>query len=372
MKKVSNSPYLPNAGRAYTTFDGALKFDQDLTKSLRDLFIEFASRLNETLPKDGSEPMTGDLDLGGNDITNVATFTTTGNVTVGGDLSVGDDLTVTDDASVGGDLVVTGSVTASSFIGLPASAAAVFNGDIFGLTLSNNVTDPTNDIDIAPGHAASDDATPFKITLASVLTKRLDAAWAVGTNQGGLDTGAIANTTYFVWLIRRPDTGVVDALLSASPTSPTMPANYTQKRYIGPIVRSGGTIQAFKQENDFFEWVTQSVDVNAVTNGVSTLRTLRVPIGKVVRAKFVVRIANTAGAVSGVNHWNPALGSTLPNNYTGYLHMFVNSAVSQAFSENFEILTNASGQIYNRANGASFTSYEIVTEGWWDSRGRYS
>ncbi len=59
-------------------------------------------------------------------------------------------------------------------------------------TLSNNA-DATNDIDIAVGEAASDGATPFLMTLASSITKRLDAAWSVGTGNGGLDTGSIAN-----------------------------------------------------------------------------------------------------------------------------------------------------------------------------------
>jgi hypothetical protein len=60
-----------------------------------------------------------------------------------------------------------------------------------GLILSNNVTDATNDIDIAAGVATAYDGTywrPFELT--SAITKRLDAAWAVGTGNGGLDTGS--------------------------------------------------------------------------------------------------------------------------------------------------------------------------------------
>jgi hypothetical protein len=80
------------------------------------------------------------------------------------------------------------------------------NRSIRGLTLSNNGSDATNDIDVAAGNTAADtDGGP--LILPAVITKRLDAAWAVGTNQGELDTGAIANTTYHVWLIRRPDIG---------------------------------------------------------------------------------------------------------------------------------------------------------------------
>lgn len=67
--------------------------------------------------------------------------------------------------------------------------------------------------------------------------KQLDAVWAVGDTAGMLDTGAIAAATpYFIWAIKRPDTGVVDILASLSSTAPTMPTGYTLKRRLGIIV----------------------------------------------------------------------------------------------------------------------------------------
>lgn len=60
MKPVPKTPYLPNAGRAYTIL--ALNaFDQDLNKALFNTFVEFATRLNAVIPLDGSEPFTGTL-----------------------------------------------------------------------------------------------------------------------------------------------------------------------------------------------------------------------------------------------------------------------------------------------------------------------
>src|SRR5262245_24479105 len=50
----------------------------------------------------------------------------------------------------------------------------VLQNYIAGLTLSNNTTDATNDIDIATGQAA-DSTNAVMMTLASGLTKRLDA-----------------------------------------------------------------------------------------------------------------------------------------------------------------------------------------------------
>jgi hypothetical protein len=99
-----------------------------------------------------------------------------------------------------------------------------------GLDLGINALDPANDIDIAAG-AARDAADSEDMTLASALVKQTNAAWAVGTNAGGLDTGSLsANTQYYVWLIKRTDTGVVDVLFSTSNSSPTMPTNYDKKR----------------------------------------------------------------------------------------------------------------------------------------------
>lgn len=66
-----------------------------------------------------------------------------------------------------------------------------------GAALSNNGTDATNDIDIAAG-ACRDSTNAVDITIAA-MTKRLDANWAAGTNQGFRNSAAaITDTTYHV------------------------------------------------------------------------------------------------------------------------------------------------------------------------------
>jgi hypothetical protein len=119
-------------------------------------------------------------------------------------------------------------------------ATAYFpTGFVYGLTLTTDATDATNDIVIAVGGARSDDDTANLVQTASLI-KRADANWAVGTNQGMLDTGAVGNSRYALWSIKRPDTNVVDVLSSTSFTAPTMPANYTVKALIGEFTRAGG------------------------------------------------------------------------------------------------------------------------------------
>jgi hypothetical protein len=52
----------------------------------------------------------------------------------------------------------------------------------------------------------------------------------------GLDTGAEAgNTWYYIYLIWNPTTALVNGLLSASATAPTLPSGYTKKRLIGAV-----------------------------------------------------------------------------------------------------------------------------------------
>jgi hypothetical protein len=112
-----------------------------------------------------------------------------------------------------------------------------------GLELSRD-TDTAHDTIVGTGGCR--DATDAQnMTLSSVLTKQIDASWAVGDDQGGLDgteTSAgtpDASTLYAVWLIKRSDTGVVDALYSESFTGPTMPTNYDYKRLIGCVYVNG-------------------------------------------------------------------------------------------------------------------------------------
>lgn len=110
---------------------------------------------------------------------------------------------------------------------------------------------------VAAGIAA-DSTTTDLMTLAASLQKAGNAAWSVGAGGGSLDTGTIANSTwYHVHLIKRTDTGVVDVLTSLSATAPTLPANYTLFRRIGAMkTTAGGVWTSFTQIGDEFLWAT--------------------------------------------------------------------------------------------------------------------
>lgn len=258
-------------------------------------------------------------------------------------------------------------------------------GHIFGQTLSNNSTDGDHDIDIAAGSAATDDTTPISMRLASSLTKQLDAAWAVGTNAGGLDTGSIAaNTWYHVWLIQRSDTGVVDALSSTSATSPTMPANYDRKRRIGSVLTDGSAnIIPFKQTGDYFQWDLASVILEVSVTGfavptTATLQTLTTPPGVKCMANLTlyVQFHRAYNTFMAAHVWDPDV--TEPTSATAYADAALYNANAPSTSNyngvtvGHRVMTDVSSQVkYKGVNNSTYSRIDIYIKGYWDPRGRF-
>src|SRR5437588_11928647 len=103
-------------------------------------------------------------------------------------------------------------------------------------------------------------------------------------------------------MIERTDTGIVDVLISQSPTSPMLPANYTKKRRIGSM-KSNGSSQwiKFTQVGDEFLWDAAVADVlgSATITTTNTVYTLgSVPTGVSVLAFVRLVFVNSAGAGS--------------------------------------------------------------------------
>jgi hypothetical protein len=273
---------------------------------------------------------------------------------------------------VGTGLSGGGDLSADRTISLDA---ATFQGHLAGLGLSNNVTDAANAVDIAAG-AAVDDTGAIVIKLSSGITKKLDAAWAVGTDQGGLDgTESVAGTPdtstwYHVHLIHRSDTGVSDVLFSESATAPALPTNYDYSRRIGAVFNDGsGDILAFKQNGDWFQWVTSIQDVNETT-GHTTSRSLRVmssPLGVKCRVRIRGYVPEAADIVSLAQ--DPDETDATPNKTMTAPGGSWNNTTSEQQIADLDIQTNTSSQIATRSSAAS-KPLDMVTVGYWDNRGR--
>lgn len=224
----------------------------------------------------------------------------------------------------------------------------------------------------ASAGVAVDGTNASAMVLASALTKST-SAWAVGNNQGALDTGTIANNTwYHVYLIQRSDTGVVDVLISTNATSPTMPVSgaYDRKRRIGAM-KTNGSAQwtKFYQYGDYFLWDVPVKDIDTTSLSTTpTLFTLSVPTGVNTRAVLKGN-AKHGTATNGLLLYSPnttAQAADTPEGNATIIFQVNNVYVS--FAD--QIVTDTSGRVY-AVSSASSTTVKGDTIGWFDPRGQW-
>jgi len=116
------------------------------------------------------------------------------------------------------------------------------------ITIANNATDANNDIDFSAGVFQFSDGSGQAVATA-IMTKRLDATWSAGTNQGGLLNGTAVpkaiNSTYHCYKIYNPTTGVEDSafLLGIAGTAPdptsVLPSGFTKFKRVASILTDG-------------------------------------------------------------------------------------------------------------------------------------
>lgn len=211
-------------------------------------------------------------------------------------------------------------------------------GYISGLEISNAPGDAEHDIVFSAGRARSSD-NQGNIVLTSDITKRIDAAFAEGTNQGGLDTGTVAaDTVYYAWVIAKVD-GTTDGLFSLSSSLPTIPSGFTRRRVIGWLrTDSDSNLMPFTwKENGEYDWglFDESASaVNSVTHGA-------IPSG-VDEIELWFRISDVAGTAGGPEI---ELGTSSGIETTGYdggtFRISGSTAGSEANSASFLLANTA-------------------------------
>lgn len=222
-----------------------------------------------------------------------------------------------------------------------------------GFTMSTAGASAT--MTVAAGQA-TDSTNAVMMSIASALGKTT-AAWAVGNNQGGkLSAAAIAPSTwYYFYAIRRPDTGVVDIGFDVSSSTPTLPINYTQYRYIGAGLTDGSSNwTAFTQMGREFFFVTPPLDVSSAGTGTAgVLATLSVPRGRKVKA-FINAAAQQQIYISDPNNADmPPQVSASPL-----------LSISNGQGGSTSVWTNLSAQIRYRCNVSGWLY--VATLGWLD------
>lgn len=238
-------------------------------------------------------------------------------------------------------------------------------GHIDGLITSNNTTDAAHDIDVATGKCRSiDDTTDIK--LSSLITKQIDAAWAAGTNAGGLASGVslTANTKYFVFILGF-EGGTADVGFDTSSTAVNLladaaviAAGYNKYRRIGSVLTDGSSnILAYHQYGDYFYFDTPILDYSnpALTTTFVTI-TLSTPL-----AECTAILTGRGGTVGQTVYIKPTICTGNPTIVT-----FGNSTEGgQAL-----IVTNSSSQVDVATNVGGGANCDIETQGWIDFRGR--
>lgn len=245
---------------------------------------------------------------------------------------------------------------------------------ILGLTMPNAAGDVTNDIDFGAGMCM--DSTDVSLIRCNALTKQLDAAWAVGSAAGGLDTGAIANTTYHCFAIKKDSNGVGDFLFSASATAPTMPAGYTYFRRIGSFKRIAGAIQLYTQDGNLFQLTTISQEALTSNPGTSAVLVVcAVPAGINVEADVAFQAQDaTPDAVTWGLLTSPGQTDSTPATTMMSLLLFgaaASAAIPASATHSRRVRTDTSAQIRYRLSASTADHVvRIMTHGWVDRRGQ--
>lgn len=258
---------------------------------------------------------------------------------------------------------------------LVEAIALLGKGYIYGLSISNNGTDSDHDIDIAAGTAMSEDGNLEWLNVASGLTKRIDATWAVGTASGGLFTGTVANNTwYHVFVIRKTSDGSVDAGFDTSLTAANIPTGYVEYRRIGSVLTDGSAnIRAFVQSGDHFLLSVPVQDYSASNPGTSAVTpTLSVPPSADAIIDITIRddtptVGDTYCLVT-----SPAQTDSTPSSSLFSLSMPGGVGLTvRTESARMEVMANSSRQIRFRMDRSDADiSVKILTLGWNDHRGR--
>jgi hypothetical protein len=246
----------------------------------------------------------------------------------------------------------------------------IAQGYIFGLTMSN-AADTANDITVDAGEATAEGGGAV-ITLAASITKQLDAAWAVGTNAGGINTGAEAVSTWYeVHLIRRPDTGVVDVMFTTTANRATLPTNYTQQRRIGWIRNdAAGAILQFTQVDDHFTLTTQVNDVSATSTATAAAVTLTAPPSSIARFRATNQCTTSTNTTFHTVFSEIVEGNVTPAGTTGIASLG-GLDLAATMAGHFELRVSSTSTIEHDSDGAT-TTFDISTYGWIDARRRMS
>jgi hypothetical protein len=237
------------------------------------------------------------------------------------------------------------------------------------LALSNDATaDIANEIAVQDG-VCTDSGNSVLIKLSSVISrKKINVVWAAGSNAGMLDTGAIADGSYFIFLIAQAGGANPDILASLSPTAPTMPSGYAFKRRIGAIVRKAGANLQFVQDGNKVSWVNRTIELNSAINyGIARVsQAITIPVG--IRVEAFGSMHLNVNANTGIVVTDLATTDVSPVSASG-MDLFALSGNANAGQ--WQAMSNMSGQVGVRVGSTGASIFvTMTTKGYYDTRGQ--
>jgi len=225
------------------------------------------------------------------------------------------------------------------------------------ITIANNSTDSNNDIDFSAGNFTFSDYSG--VAVLSALTKRLDASWTAGTNQGGLDTGIKANSTwYHCYAIHNPTSGVSDAIFSKNATTPSLPTGYTKYDYIASfLTNTSGNIIVGNYDFDrvgsyTFKYNLAKKDFDGTFSTNVIPYTLSTPLGLNTNALVNIYINSDNTSSLGVYGYFYEFFKDIVNASSSNFNVIAGNFGSYQFFQNapLEITTNLLSQIRGVVN----------------------
>jgi hypothetical protein len=258
--------------------------------------------------------------------------------------------------------------TADPIAGAPLTNATIAAAQLRSYLAGLQRTGSTGTTYDQAAGVANDDTNTVVMSLVSGT---INAA-TVGAN--GIDAGALtATATFHAFAIGKTD-GTTARLLSASPSSPTLPSGYVYKRRTASLKTTvSSQIISYLQFGDKFMLTAAALDISATTPGTTAVtRTLAsVPTGILVEPVLSVTIdSDTSGDrcyLSSLSQADVASDST-----NAQVGLQISSAATQAvMGMVYGVFTNTSGQIRTRnQTGAAASILRIKTHGWIDTRGK--
>ena len=235
----------------------------------------------------------------------------------------------------------------------------------YGLGIERDSGDTDHDIKVKAGAVKSDDYST-DIVLSTDIIKRMDSAWAAGSNAGGHDgTTLPADGIYYIWLIKNSSTGAVDVLGSTSATSPSMPSGFDVKRRLGGwLCDSSNNLILGEQHGAYFYFHEPITDLNDTSTATDTTQTVTLSVPP--EATAIVRVElNSNGGGSEIN-WllASADAGTITSQGRDFQVLMDTANVEHLYGLQ-KVKTNASSQIkahmeYTSATLDNFTIRTIV------------